>query len=169
MIILGTVLCHLGLASVPHETHSFRLGSMTVASLRWITLSPSSSTSSDLTVTAAGDTLELLVVNPEVEPRWARPAFVIWVGPLVEELMMAALRTVPVRERSACLYVRANCCSALREDSLIISCIGWITFLMVWSGQYITAERLPLSLPSVIVLTTSLRDPFTGVTSKPNK
>ena len=66
-MIRGSTLCHFGLMSVPHTVQSFANGSLTLVFLKWTTLSPSPSTSSDLTVTAVGDTLELRVVGAVVE------------------------------------------------------------------------------------------------------
>lgn len=108
-------LCHLGLASVPQVMQCLTVAESFLASLKWSTRSPSTSISSDLTVTAAGEILKLL------EADWGVPFVRVLFMPfkvevrrvevdpmargiaLVEELTRFALRTVPVKVRSACL------------------------------------------------------------------
>lgn len=106
------ISCHFGLASAPHAAHSLDDDSAGATSLKWTTLSPSSSTSSDLTVNKPGEALELLVAGTvviaplaveDVDPRWLMTAVVSWVALTLAKSVMCALRSVPVKEVSACL------------------------------------------------------------------
>jgi hypothetical protein len=79
---------------------------------------------------------------------------------------LVAFRTVPVTDRSACLYVLMNSSRAV-DPSSAISFIPCTVDLISCSGHHRHAVITPVSLPSLTILKVSLLEPFTGCISKP--
>jgi hypothetical protein len=107
----------------------------------------------------------------ESEPSLPAPATAPWRldwVDLVEIDTRLALRTVPVRVRSACLYVVRYSSSAVIPSS-DSSLIRWKFVLISCSGHQMQAIILPVSFPSFTVMIGSLVSllPFTGCISKP--
>ena len=147
---------HIGLTSIWHFMHRRGASPPTRPLRRPSNPTTCSSPPSSLTTTGESESAPSLLAGP------IRLFRRFWPAPLLPIETRLALRTVPVSERSACLYVFRNSSIAVIPVSSEISLIRWTVDLISCSGHHRHAVISPVSLPNFTVVTVSLLDPFTG-------